>query len=408
MEENKKLTFGEMGLHPDVMQGVESMGFEEPSKIQEAGIPLIMEGHDLIACAQTGTGKTAAFLIPVIHHIAANPSGKTSTLIIVPTRELTVQIDQQLQGLGYFAGISSRPIYGGGDGSGWDFEKAALTRGTDVIIATPGKLLTHLAMGYVKFDDLQHLILDEADRMLDMGFFEDILRIIDYLPKQRQNLLFSATMPPKIRDLAKKILHKPREINLSVSKPAEGVIQAACLVSDQYKIALIKHLLENKKLTSVLVFASTKIAVKELAKALQASMTLNVRAMHSDLEQAEREETLSGFKNRMFEVLVATDILSRGIDIDKIDLVINYNVPMDAEDYVHRVGRTARAAETGLAITLVNQKETEAFKRIERFIGSEIYKMKLPPEIPAPDTEQRNPGKAGVRIHRSPNRKQKK
>jgi ATP-dependent RNA helicase RhlE len=370
--------FQSFGLASGIMEGIESMGFTRPSPIQEQAIPLILEGKDLIACAQTGTGKTAAFLIPVIHRIETRNTGKTSTLIIVPTRELTVQIDQQLQGLGYFASASSKPVYGGGDGSGWELEKLALTKGTDVIIGTPGKLLQHLVMGYVEFGDLQHLILDEADRMLDMGFFEDIFRILEFLPAKRQNLLFSATMPPKIRELAKKILHNPAEINLSVSKPAEGVIQAAYLVSDRFKNELIIELLQNKKLNSVLIFASTKVAVKELSKALAAKSNLRVKAMHSDLDQPEREATLSGFKNRSFEILVATDILSRGIDIEKIDIVINYNVPMDAEDYVHRVGRTARAAESGLAITLVNYKEKEAFKRIERFIGSDIYKMQLP------------------------------
>jgi ATP-dependent RNA helicase RhlE len=368
------------------MEGIESMGFEKPSPVQESAIPVIMDKRDMIVCAQTGTGKTAAFLIPVMHEIVTNPTGHTTALVIVPTRELTVQIDQQLQGLGYFASISSKAVYGGGDGSGWELEKGALTRGTDVIIATPGKLIQHLTMGYVKLEGLRYLILDEADRMLDMGFFEDIERIIDYLPKERQNLLFSATMPPKIRDLAKKILRKPVEINLAVSKPAEGVIQAAYLVNDQHKIRLIKHLLEDKQLTSILIFASTKIAVKELGKALDAISTLKVKAMHSDLDQQQREETLMGFRNRTFDVLVATDILSRGIDIEKIDLVINFNVPMDAEDYVHRVGRTARADETGLALTLVNQKEVEAFKRIEQFIGNEIYKLKLPEEFsPGPD-----------------------
>ena len=378
------------------MSGIETMGFERPSPVQEQAIPVILEGKDLIACAQTGTGKTAAFLIPVIHEIVSNPTGLITTLIIVPTRELTVQIDQQLQGLGYFASIGSKPVYGGGDGSGWETEKSALTRGTDVIIATPGKLLQHLAMGYVKFQGLKHLILDEADRMLDMGFHEDILRIISYLPVERQNLLFSATMPPKIRELAKEILKDPHEISLAVSKPAEGVIQAAYHVHDHHKTALITNLLKNKKLNSVLIFAATKVAVKELGKVLATNSRLNVRAMHSDLDQSQREETLNGFRNRAFEVLVATDILSRGIDIEKIDLVINYNVPMDAEDYVHRVGRTARVDESGLAITLVNQKEFEAFRRIERFIGSEIYKMKLPPDIP-----QEKPGKTASHKRRS-------
>ncbi len=381
----EKPTFDAFGLHPLVMEGVESMGFNTPSPVQEQTIPLIMEGSDLIACAQTGTGKTAAFLLPVLHRIASDPSEHTTALVIVPTRELTVQIDQQVQGLGYFASVSSKPVYGGGDGSGWELEKSALTQGTDIIIGTPGKLLQHLLMGYVRFQNIKYLILDEADRMLDMGFFEDIFRILKYLPPVRQNLLFSATMPPQIRTLAKKILHQPKEINLSVSKPAEGVIQAAYRVDDRHKIQLITGLLSKKKLTSVLIFASTKASVKELSRTLAKQPGLKVKEMHSDLEQSMREETLNGFKNRSFEILVATDILSRGIDIEKIDLVINYNVPPDPEDYVHRVGRTARAAESGLAITLVNHKELSAFKRIEQFIGSSIYQMQLPADIPAGD-----------------------
>jgi ATP-dependent RNA helicase RhlE len=359
------------------------MGFEKPSPVQELAIPVILDKKDLIACAQTGTGKTAAFLIPIINDILQHPGGITNTLVIVPTRELTVQIDQQLQGLGYYAGISSKPVYGGGDGSGWEYEKTALTTGSDVIIATPGKMLQHLVMGYVKLDGLRHLVLDEADRMLDMGFHEDILRIIDFLPKERQNLLFSATMPPKIRSLAKLILKDPVEINLAPSKPAEGVIQAAYLVHDKDKNQLVRSLIENKSLTSVLIFASTKVNVKKLEKELAAISRLKVKAMHSDLDQPTREATLNGFKNRTFQVLVATDILSRGIDIEKIDLVINYNVPMDAEDYIHRVGRTARAEHTGLALTLINHREVEAFHRIEKLIGSEIHKLRLPEDIPA-------------------------
>lgn len=369
------------------------MGFEKPTPIQELAIPIILGNKDLIACAQTGTGKTAAFLIPIVNDILQHPDGGTNALIIVPTRELTVQIDQQLQGLGYFASISSRAVYGGGDGAGWELEKAALTMGCDVIIATPGKLIQHLVMGYVKLDQLKHFILDEADRMLDMGFFEDIMRIIEYLPAKRQSLLFSATMPPKIRDMAKKILHKPAEINLALSKPAEGVIQAAYLVYDADKPALIRSLLIGKNLQSILIFASTKVSVKQLEKTLSGIPGFTVKAMHSDLDQQQREFTLNGFKNRQFEILVATDILSRGIDIDKIDLVVNYNVPMDAEDYVHRVGRTARADESGLAITLINHKEAEAFMRIEKLIGYDVYKLKLPAEIPSgPPYATRKPG----------------
>ncbi len=354
------------------------MGFIEATPVQKLSIPVILGGRDLIACAQTGTGKTAAFLIPVIHDILNHPSGMTNTLVIVPTRELTVQIDQQLQGLGYYASISSKPVYGGGDGSDWELEKAALTRGCDVIIGTPGKLLQHLLMGYVKLDGLRHLILDEADRMLDMGFYEDIMRIISFLPPTRQNLLFSATMPSNIRQLARQILRDPEEINLAPAKPAEGVIQAAYLVRDTDKNELIRLLIGDKPIESILIFAATKASVKNLEKSLSGITTLKVRAMHSDLDQKKREETLNGFKNRQFEILVATDIMSRGIDIEKIDLVINYNVPRDAEDYVHRVGRTARAEKTGLAITLINPKEREAFRRIEKLIGKEIYKLKLP------------------------------
>lgn len=376
-----KTKFADFDLHPDVINGIESMGYKYPSLIQQKAIPVIMQKKDLIACAQTGTGKTAAFLIPVINDIIRNPSVHINTLVIVPTRELTVQIDQQLQGIGYFASISSKPVYGGGDGRGWELEKSALTKGCNIIIGTPGKLLQHLLMGYVKIDNLKHLILDEADRMLDMGFYDDIIRIIKYLPQKRQNLLFSATMPPQIRQLAKKILYKPVEINISVSKPAEGVIQAAYFVSDNNKNILLRSILDNQEIRSVLIFASTKQSVKQLEKELSQIGAFRVRAMHSDLCQSEREKTLLGFKNREFETLVATDILSRGIDIDKIDIVVNYNVPSDPEDYVHRIGRTARAESSGLAITLINNRESGSFKRIERFIGNEVYKLNLPPLI---------------------------
>jgi ATP-dependent RNA helicase RhlE len=373
--------FSTQQFHPALSEGIDSMGYKDATPVQEKAIPIIMEKKDLIACAQTGTGKTAAFLIPLIHDILTHPNVGTYALIIVPTRELTVQIDQHIQGLGYFAGISSKPVYGGGDGPDWELEKAALTQGCNIIVATPGKMIQHLVMGYVILDNLKVLVLDEADRMLDMGFFEDIVRILDFLPAKRQNLLFSATMPPKIRELARKILHKPVEINLALSKPPEGVMQAACLLYDADKPLFIRKLLEKKHLTSILVFASTKAAVKQLEKTLSGIPGYKTRAMHSDLDQPTREMTLNGFRNRQFEILVATDILSRGIDIDRIELVINYNVPMDAEDYIHRVGRTARAENTGLAITLINHKDVEAFKRIERLIGSEIYKLPLPEGI---------------------------
>ncbi|HRZ49046.1 MAG TPA: DEAD/DEAH box helicase [Bacteroidales bacterium] len=403
MENSAETIFFEnLHLHPDAMEGIASMGFSKPTPVQEQAIPVILSGADLIACAQTGTGKTAAFLIPIIHHILTQTRSGTQALVIVPTRELTVQIDQQLQGLGYYSGISSKAVYGGGDGAGWELEKTALTQGCDVIIGTPGKLLQHMVMGYVQLDSLKFLILDEADRMLDMGFYEDIMRILDYLPKKRQNLMFSATMPPQIRQMAKAIMHKPVEISLALAKPAEGIMQSACLVQESDKARLIHHLLEGKKMESILVFASTKSSVKQLAKTLADIPGFSVRAMHSDLDQPTREATLNSYRNREFQILVATDILSRGIDIDRIELVINYNVPQDAEDYVHRVGRTARAENTGLAITLISPRELESFKRIEKLVGYQIYRMKLPDgfkEGHAPATPERP--------HRSYNRKKK-
>jgi len=359
------------------MEGLSSMGFETPTPIQEKTIPVILAGKDLIACAQTGTGKTAAYLLPILSNLSANPSEYVDTLIISPTRELALQIDRALQGFAYFTSVSSIAVYGGNDGGSFEQEKVALSTGANMIIATPGRLLSHLNMGYVKFDKLKHLILDEADRMLDMGFYDDIMRIVKYLPQKKQTLLFSATMPPRIREMAKKILHLPEQINIAVSKPPEGILQAAYMTYDNQKNDLIVHLLKGKSLQSVLIFSATKINVKTLERDLH-KLGLSVKAIHSDLEQKEREEVLRDFTSRKTRVLVATDILSRGIDIDGIDLVINYDVPRDAEDYVHRIGRTARAQNTGVAITLINEKDQRNFKRIEDFIGRIIFKSSLP------------------------------
>jgi ATP-dependent RNA helicase RhlE len=364
-------------FEPQLLEGLTSMGFEKPTPIQERAIPLILQNRDVIACAQTGTGKTAAFLLPVINKIVKAHTETVDTLIIVPTRELAIQIDEALQGFSYFTPISSIAIFGGTNGISYEQEKKALTQGANIIIATPGRLIAHLNQGYVKFKTVKHLVLDEADRMLDMGFSDDLNRIISFLPKDRQTLLFSATMPPKIKTLASKILREPVEINIAVSKPAEGVLQAAYLVTNEKKIPLIKHLLTGKNLKSILIFSSTKSRVKELEKELK-KLKMNTAAIHSDLLQDQRNEVLRNFKSRKIQILVATDILSRGIDIDSIELVINFDVPGDAEDYIHRVGRTARAESTGVALTFINPADKRKFRNIEQLIGSEVKKLPMP------------------------------
>ena len=374
------ITFKDMNFQPQLMDGLNAMGFEKPTPIQQQAIPVIMKEHDLIACAQTGTGKTAAFLLPIIDKIISKPGDYIDTLIIVPTRELAIQIDEALQGFAYYAELSHIAIYGGTGGISFEQEKKALTQGANIIIATPGRLISHLNMGYVKISELKHLILDEADRMLDMGFSDDLNKIISFLPKKRQSILFSATMPPKIRDLAKKILHNPEQINISLSKPAAGVLQAAYVVYDTQKTELLKSLLKDKKLASILIFSSTKDKVKEIEKDFKRS-GFQIAAIHSDLEQDERNEVLRQFKSKNLQTLVATDILSRGIDIDSIGLVINYDVPGDAEDYIHRVGRTARAESTGVALTFVNPHDQRKFHKIEELIGYEIKKLPIPEQF---------------------------
>jgi superfamily II DNA/RNA helicase len=371
------MTFSEFGLYDKILEGIQSMGYEKPTPVQEQTIPAILAGHDLIACAQTGTGKTAAYLLPVLHKMMTTDHLHLNTLIIAPTRELAQQIDQQIEGLAYFTGISSIAIYGGGDGQAWDQQKRALEKGADIVVATPGRLLALLAAGTTVFDHLQHLILDEADRMLDMGFFDDIIKIVSYLPQQRQTLMFSATMPPKIRQLAHRILREPVEINIAVAKPAEGITQQAYLVFDHQKEQLLMHILRSRTWNSLILFASTKETVKQLARRF-ASDGLDVKPFHSDLSQAEREEIMRAFRNRQVPVLIGTDVLSRGIDVEGISMVINWDVPPDPEDYVHRIGRTARAETTGTAITFINERDMSSFQRIETLIGTEITKLPLP------------------------------
>lgn len=375
------MNFKDFKLNDQLLEAISYMGFKQPTPIQELAIPAIMEGKDMIACAQTGTGKTAAFILPILHELTADHKPETTTLVIVPTRELAIQIHQQIQGFAYFTHVSSTAIYGGGDGSNWEDQKRALTHGNDIIVATPGKLISHLNMGYVKFEKIRHLVLDEADRMLDMGFKEDLEKITKHLPAKKQTLLFSATMPPQIRELAGRILTTPMEINLAMSKPAEGVLQAAYLVYDSQKTDLIISLINDRPAyKSILIFCSTKQKVADISRTLKRK-GLQVESISSDLVQDEREEVLLRFKSKKTRVLVATDVLSRGIDIKDINLVINYDVPQEAEDYVHRVGRTARADTTGVAITFINTEEKYLFQRIEQLIDRVVMKLDVPSSL---------------------------
>jgi len=377
----RTVNFKELGLSDELIDSISYMGFEKATPIQEQAIPKILANKDLIACAQTGTGKTAAFILPIIHKLAEADKHGISTVVIVPTRELAIQIDQAINGFTYFTSISSIAIYGGGDGDSWDDQKRALTSGVDIIVATPGKFIAHLNMGYMDLKTLKYVILDEADRMLDIGFYDDILRIFSYFPKERQTLMFSATMPKKIRDLAQAILKDPEEISIAISKPAEGVLQQVYLCYDPAKTRFVKDFIDkHPDCKSIIIFSSTKKQVSEIARALR-NKDYRVEGISSDLDQAQREEVLIKFRAKQCRVLVATDVMARGIDIKDINLVINYNVPNDAEDYVHRIGRTARADTKGIALTLVNEDEMYKFLRIERLIEKEVEKFPIPKEI---------------------------
>ncbi|MRS63909.1 DEAD/DEAH box helicase [Larkinella terrae] len=387
------MKFSDFGFDDRLMEGIDAMNYDTPTLVQEQVIPLILAGKDLIVSAQTGTGKTASYLLPILHKItAAGPDDNIKALVIVPTRELAIQISQNLEGFSYFTSVSSIAVYGGGDGASYSTERQALSGGADIVICTPGRMISHLNMGYAKIDKLQYLILDEADRMLDMGFYGDIVKIISFLPTKRQSLLLSATMPPKIRELARKILHTPEEITLSLSKPPAKIVQEAFVVYQNQKIALVKFLLKEHNFPSVLIFCSRKENVKQLARELKQA-GFAAEAIHSDLEQTEREQVLLAFRSRKLKILVATDILSRGIDIDNIDLVINYDVPHDGEDYVHRIGRTARAETTGIAYTFISETEQRKFSAIERLIGAPVTKVPLPAHLG--ETLEYNPGKSG-------------
>ena len=378
----KRVDFYDLDLDDRVLDALDSMNFYETTPIQEHCIPLILDGHDLIGVAQTGTGKTAAYLLPVLSKLVQGdyPDDAINCVIMSPTRELAQQIDQQMEGFSYFMPVSSVAVYGGNDGIRYEQEKRSMRLGADMLIATPGRLISHLSLGNVDLSKVSFFILDEADRMLDMGFKDDIMQIVKYLPKERQTIMFSATMPKEIQELAKTLLVNPKEVKLAVSKPAEKIQQSAFVCYETQKIGLIQDLFKKEKPERVIIFASSKLKVKEVTKTLH-RLKINVGEMHSDLDQSQRDVIMREFKNGHVDVLVATDIVARGIDIDDISLVINFDVPHDAEDYVHRIGRTARANKDGRAITFVSQNEIRDFKQIERFLGQEIHKNPVPAEL---------------------------
>jgi superfamily II DNA/RNA helicase len=392
------LTFDDFNFDASLLEGLYSMGYKTPTPIQEQAIPVISANKDLIACAQTGTGKTAAFLLPIINHILQAETRHLNTLIIAPTRELAQQIDQQVDGLGYFCGVGSIAIYGGNDGIAWEQQKRSLKGGVDIVCATPGRLLALLQNGDINFEHLQHLVLDEADRMLDMGFFDDIKTIIKHLPAKRQTIMFSATMPPKMRLLAKEISNEPEQINIAISKPAAGIVQQAYSVYDGQKEKLLLDILKNEDYQSVIIFSSTKENVKKLEKDIRAKEA-SIKAFHSDLLQSEREEIMREFKARKLRILIGTDILSRGIDVEGISLVVNYDAPPDPEDYIHRIGRTARAERAGVAITFINPKDQPKFARIEALMGREVDKLPLPAELNLGEAPAYDPEAAKKRAH---------
>ena len=378
--------FTDLELNEDLLDALWDMHFDECTPVQEQCIPHILEGRDLIGIAQTGTGKTAAYLLPLLTLLRENPhpADAVNCLIMAPTRELARQIDQALQGFSYYMDINGVAVYGGNDGVRYEQEKRSLSRGADVVIATPGRLITHLNLGTLDLSRTTHLILDEADRMLDMGFCDDILKIVEQMPKERQTILFSATMPEKIAELARNVMRDPVEVSIAVSKPAENIDQSVYVCKEHDKTAIIKSIFQSNAPERVIIFASSKQKVKDLHLNLL-RMKFNAAAMHSDLEQKQRDDVMLDFKAQRINILVATDIVARGIDIDDITLVINYDAPHDAEDYVHRIGRTARAGRTGRAITLIGEKDQLALKNIEKMLDISIPRAELPEGLKAPE-----------------------
>lgn len=411
------MTFEEILTNDDVLDGLWNMHFDVCTPIQELAMPLVMEGRDLMACAQTGTGKTAAYLLPVINMLADGgyPDDAVNCLVMAPTRELAQQIDRQLQGFAYFMPVSGMAIYGGTDGDTFARERRSLKMGADVVIATPGRLISHLNMGGVDLSKVSFFILDEADRMLDMGFFDDIMQIASRLPKERQTLMFSATMPPKIQQLAAKLLNNPAEVKIAVSKPAEKIKQSAYVCYETQKLPLLKSIFKESTPERVIVFSSSKLKVRTLTRQLKGGR-FKVAEMHSDLDQEQRDQAMLDFKAGKVQVMVATDILARGIDIDDIEMVVNFDVPREAEDYVHRIGRTARANRDGRSVTFVSPEEMYKLKRIEKLLEKAVPREPVPADLgeaPSGDTpsKERRPrpskpkGRNPRRNHRNSNKR---
>ncbi len=374
--------FDELPLSDGVLDALWDMHFDECTPVQEKTIPVILQGKDVISCAQTGTGKTAAYILPLLTNLEYDnhDSERLNAIIMAPTRELAQQIDQQMEGFGYYVPFSSVPVYGGNDGGAWGTQTNGLLRGADIVIATPGRLLSLMNIYDIDFSGVKYFILDEADRMLDMGFYDDIMTIVKRLPKDRQTILFSATMPDNIRRMAKAIMRDPEEVRIAISRPPESIHQMAVDLYEGQKVGMVEHLLEGRDLKKVILFAGKKQRVKDLARSLSRK-GLDARPMHSDLEQRERDEVMLDFRNGKVDILVATDIVARGIDVDDIPLVINFDVPRDPEDYVHRIGRTARAENKGEAVTLVSEEDRRFFTKIERFLKKKIERLPLPADL---------------------------
>ena len=394
------MRFDELNLGDEVLDGLDAMNFIETTPVQAATIPPILEGRDVIACAQTGTGKTAAYLLPILDRLSAGEfaSDVVNAVIMAPTRELAQQIDQQVEGFSYFMPVSAVAIYGGTDGVAWEQQRRGMAMGADIVIATPGRLISHLNLGSADLSHVSYFVLDEADRMLDMGFFDVIMQIYKQLPSSCQTVMFSATMPPKIRKLAASILRDPIEVEIAISRPPESIMQSAYICYEAQKLPILRKLFEQSAPKRTIIFASAKLKVRELTSTLR-KMGFNVADMHSDLEQSQREQVMRDFKNGYVDVLVATDIVARGIDIDNIRVVINYDIPHDPEDYVHRIGRTARGTNgEGLAITFVSEEEQSDFHKIETFLGKSVYKLPVDPEfgeVPAYEPAKRRPRRSG-------------
>ena len=401
------MRFDELYLEDAILDGLDAMNFQEATPIQEQTIPVILEGKDLIACAQTGTGKTAAYVLPIINELSKgnHPENSVNAVIMAPTRELALQIDQQIEGFTSYVPISAVAIYGGTDGIAWEQQRRGLEMGADIVIATPGRLLSYIKLGVVDLSSVSFFVLDEADRMLDMGFYDDIMQVYNQLPRTCQTVMFSATMPPKIRTLANHILKNPEEVEIAISRPRESIMQTAYICYNMQKVKIIEDLFSTSRPKRVIIFSSSKMNVKDLAKTLK-RQKFNVEEMHSDLEQSKREEVMRDFKNGKIDILVATDVVARGIDITDIRLVINFDIPHDPEDYVHRIGRTARGTDgEGLAITFVAPEEQTAFKKIEDFLGKEVYKIPVDSKFGAvpeytPDVSHKKRGRKPKSYHR--------